>query len=172
LLFVILADRLDLPVTVSTAPLHIFVKYTEKGTGKSFNIETTSGAHVARDAWYREKMPMSDAAIANGVYLAPLTKEETVALMADTLVEHYLVTKQYQSAMAIAEVMLAAYPRFAHAMVSRGTAAAYLLEETFYQRYPTPDAIPSTQRSEYLQLVEINRSSFDQAEALGWRPVK
>lgn len=172
ILFIILGQRLNLPVTLAVAPLHVFVKYTEEGTGESFNIETTSGAHVARDAWYREKMPMTDAAVANGVYLAPLSRREAVALMADTLIEHHVTTKQYDEAIAIADLVLAAYPKFAQAMVGRGTAAARLLEERFYQRYSTPDVIPVARRDEYAQLVEINRTSFDQAEALGWRPVE
>jgi len=169
ILFVILAGRLDLPVAVSTAPLHILVKYTDRETGKSFNIETTSGAHVARDAWYREKMPMTDAAIANGVYLAPLSRRETIALMADTLVEYQLATGRYEEAIAVADQILSAYPQFVHALVSRGTAAAHLLEDEYYRRYPTEGEIPVGERAAYLQLININRSSFDRAEALGWR---
>lgn len=171
-LFIILADRMGLRATASLAPLHVFVKFTEAATGKTFNLETTSGAHVTRDAWYREKMPMTDEAIANGVYMKTLTKKETLAVMADTIVEHYRATKQYEKAIAVAEAILATYPNSVHAMLSRGTAAAYLLDDNFYQKYPMPADIPVNLRRDYEMLVEINRSAFERAEALGWRPTE
>ena len=75
LLFVILGERLGLKVTLSTAPLHYFVKFTEDETGKTHNLETTSGAGFTREAWYREQMPMTDKAIANGIYLQALQRK-------------------------------------------------------------------------------------------------
>ena len=49
LLFVILGQRLGIDVTISTAPLHLFVKYTDSETGATYNLETTSGANPARE---------------------------------------------------------------------------------------------------------------------------
>ncbi|MGH8176947.1 MAG: transglutaminase family protein [Steroidobacter sp.] len=171
-LFIILADRLGLNATASIAPLHVFVKLTDDATGRTFNLETTSGAHVTRDVWYREKMPMTDEAISNGVYMKALTKKETLAVMAETVVEHYQAAQQYERAMAVADVILAVYPNSVHTMLSRGTAAAHLLDGNFYQKYPTPNDIPFNLRREYETLAEINRSAFERAEALGWRPAE
>jgi len=66
-LFIILGDKLGIDVTASTAPLHVFVKFTDTD-GKTYSLETTSGANFSRDAWYREQMPMTNQAIDNGVY--------------------------------------------------------------------------------------------------------
>ena len=68
-LFIILGDRLGINVAASTAPLHVLVKYTDDATGRTYNLEATSGANPACDSWYRQQMPMTDQAIANGIYL-------------------------------------------------------------------------------------------------------
>jgi len=81
LLLIFLAERLDLDVAAASAPLHIFVKFTD-GNGKTWNLEATSGAGPTRDVWYRQINPMTDEAVKNGVYLRALSPEETVALMA------------------------------------------------------------------------------------------
>lgn len=171
-LYIILAERMGLRATASLAPLHVFVKYTDDATGRTFNIETTSGAHATRDAWYREKMPMTDESIRNGVYMRALSKKETLAVMAEVVVEHYRDSARYEEAIAVSEVILAAFPNSVHTMLGRGTAAAHLLESNFYQKYPTPADIPFSLQREYARLVDINRSSFEQAEALGWRPAE
>lgn len=61
-LFLILADRLGLNVSFATAPLHVFIRYTDP-QGRAFNIETTSGANLARPEWLRRNFPMTDRAI-------------------------------------------------------------------------------------------------------------
>jgi len=67
ILFVILGERLGLNVTLSTAPLHVLVKYTDAQSGVTYNLEATSGGGFTRDAWYRQNLPMTDVAIANGI---------------------------------------------------------------------------------------------------------
>lgn len=73
LLFFILGQRLGLDVTISAAPLHLFVNYTDPETGTTYNLETTSGAKPARDVWIRQGNPMTDQAIANGLYMRKLS---------------------------------------------------------------------------------------------------
>jgi hypothetical protein len=88
------------------------------------------------------------------------------------VVEHYLKSARYEEAIAVADVSLAAFPNSVHTMLGRGTAAAHLLDSNFYQKYPTPAGIPFSLQREYARLVEINHSSFERAEALGWRPAE
>lgn len=85
-LFVILGERLGLDVAFATAPLHVFVRYTTEA-GQVMNIEAANGGAPCRDAWYRERMPMSDRAVANGVYLRTLPKREGIALLATVVLE-------------------------------------------------------------------------------------
>lgn len=52
ILFLILGDRLGLDMALASAPLHMFVRWRDS-SGRTLSLETTSGAHPARDAWFR-----------------------------------------------------------------------------------------------------------------------
>lgn len=168
-LFLILADRLGLDVALATAPLHIFVRY-RLPDGEAVNLETTSGAHPARLAWYRAHFPMSDRALASGLYMRALTKREGVALMATTLLEHLLAAGRPAEAIAVADAILEVDPRAGQVMVAAATACADLLRTEFEQVYPGPLLIPQAERGRHLLLLQRNRSLFRMAEALGWEP--
>jgi regulator of sirC expression with transglutaminase-like and TPR domain len=168
ILFVILADRLGLHATLALAPQHLFVKYTDELTGRTFNVEATSGGHVARDEWYRQTLPMSDKAVANGIYLKPLSKTETLAVMAEEVLEFDMAEKRYQEVIDVSDAILTAYPNFVDAMVFQGTASAFLMDTEFRSRYARPDQIPAELRPRFLALSASNRLSFEKAEALGW----
>lgn len=168
-LFIILGDRLGIDVTASTAPLHIFVKYTDAESGITYNLEATSGANPSRDEWYRLKMPMTEKAIANGLYLQRLTKRETVVVMAYVLAEHYSQNQEFEKAIAISDILLEYYPKYVAAMLMKGHAYYQLLAKHFLRKYPTADQIPDNQRSYYQYLSDSNHFWFDKAESLGWR---
>jgi len=170
-LFIILGQRLGLDVTPAMAPLHVFVKFTDD-QGITHNLETTSGALRARDQHYRDLLPITDAAIANGVFLTPLTTEQTVAVIAVVIVEDLIAQERYHDAMAVADIVLDHYPNFAYAMVKKGTAAYHLLQSEFYANYPTAEDVPVDQRSYLAYLQRINQSTFDTAETLGWRQLQ
>lgn len=167
-LFIILGDKLGIDVTASTAPLHVFVKFTDS-KGTTYNLETTSGANFARDAWYREQMPMTEQAIENGVYLQPLSRKETVAVMITVLAEHYMKENEYKKAWAISDLSLKYYPKYVNAMLRNGSAFYKMLEQRFINKYPNPNDIPKNQRELFHFLSNGNRYWFVKAEALGWR---
>ncbi|WP_354116135.1 transglutaminase family protein [Bradyrhizobium sp. LA7.1] len=169
ILFLILADRMHLPVALSRAPLHFFIKYTDDVTGQTLNLETTSGGYPARDSWIREQMPMTDQAIANGLYLRALTRRETLAAMAAVVVEADLERQRVQEGIEIANIVLEHDSTFAYMLAKRGSAFAAQIETEFAQKYPRPADIPSSLRPRYQVLQERNLSDFAKAEALGWR---
>jgi regulator of sirC expression with transglutaminase-like and TPR domain len=169
ILFVILADRLGLHATLALAPQHLLVKYTDDLTGRTFNVEATSGGHVARDEWYRKNLPMSDAAIANGLYLRPLSRIENVAVMAQEILEFDMAEKRYQEIEDVADAILAAYPNFVDAMLFQATASGRLIDAEFRSRYPNPNDIPSELRPRFLALLANDKRNFERAETLGWR---
>jgi len=146
-LFIILGQRLGLDVTPAMAPLHVFVKFTDD-QGVTHNLETTSGAGRTRDQHYRDLLPITDAAVTNGVFLKPLDAEQSVAVIGAVIVEDLIQQERYHDAMAVADILLEHYPMFAYIMVKKGT-AAYLA---------------------YLQ--RVNQGAFDKAESLGWRPLQ
>lgn len=166
-LFIILGQRLGIDVTASTAPMHIFVKF-RNDAGTWINLEATSSASPARDVWIRSQMPMTDQAIANGLYLQPLTKRETAAMMAATLAEFYLHRREYEKAIAMADVILEHYPKGVETMVLKGASYGRLIQR-FIDRYPSPSQIPANELGYYQYLFQSNSFWYAKAEALGWR---
>lgn len=170
ILHLIVAERLGLNVSLSTAPLHVFVRYTNPTNGRSIAIEATSGGYPAREVWYHEKMGVTDAQVQNGIYLGVLTKRESIAVMASTVTEWLMSQGRYAEAIDVADVLLEYYPKDIHALLSRGTAYGQLLRTEFVERYPSPAAIPPTLQPRYRMLAEQNAAAFRQAEAWGWKP--
>lgn len=164
----VLADRLGLDIALAEAPLHMFVRWRDE-SGGTLNLETTSGAHPARDAWFRHNMPMTDLALANGLYMRSLGRREGVAMMAHTLVENLIDRGCYTDAIDVADVILGHRPRDVHVMLKKATACGHIVRAEFEARYPHPFLIPMLQRPRYLRLEHLNRALFEAAERLGWR---
>jgi regulator of sirC expression with transglutaminase-like and TPR domain len=171
ILFLIVADRVGLKVHMAAAPLHLFVRYTDPH-GVDHNLETTSGGHEARTEWYRQNLPMSDKAIASGVYMRTLSKRESVAEMAIIVLDYLYDQRRYQEAIEVADAILEVNPREAYAMVKKGSAYAGLMQSEFVAKYPNPALIPPTLRARYLMFGQQNEKAFKDAEALGWEPTR
>ncbi|MCF8149984.1 MAG: transglutaminase-like domain-containing protein [Burkholderiaceae bacterium] len=169
LLFVILGQRLGLDVTISTAPLHLFVKYTDPETGTTYNLEATSGAKPARDVWIRQQNPMTDASIANGLYMQRLSKQETAAVMATVLAEYLAPRQEHEKVIALSDVVLAHYSKDIGSMLRKGSAYGRLAARDFGRKYPMPKLIPPEEYGYFKYLEDQNRLWFAKAEALGWR---
>ena len=169
ILFLALGQRIGLTVTLAEAPLHVFVKYTDHAS-KVWNLEPTSGGGAVREEWYRQKLPMSDQAVANGVYLRALSHEEMVALIASFLVEHYISKDQYENALVASDVLLRHYPNFAYGLVKQGSAYSGLLRRELAGKYTRIDDIPPDLKAKADQWYGRNMEAFAKAEALGWRP--
>jgi regulator of sirC expression with transglutaminase-like and TPR domain len=168
-LFVVLGQRLGLDVSASTAPEHYFVKYTDPDVGITYNLETTSGANPTRDMWYRQEMPMTDEAIANGIYLQALTKRETAALMATILAENFAERREPEKVIAIADAVLPFYAKNIGLILGKGSAYSRLIKREFVAKYPRPVDIPAAEVPYFHFLAEQNRLWFAKAESLGWQ---
>lgn len=171
ILFLILGQRLALNMALAMAPLHVFVKFTDD-KGVTHNLETTSGAGRARDQHYSDLLPITDAAIENGVFLTQLDPEQSVAVIAAVIVEALIAQESYHDAMAVADILIEHYPAFAYIMIKKATASYHLLRAEFYETYPTPAQVPKDQRPYLAELQRINQKMFRRAETLGWRPVQ
>lgn len=167
MLMVIVGKRLGLEMTLAEAPLHVFVKYTDDD-GTVWNLEATSGGGFTRDIWYRKHLPMSDRAIANGLYLRALSREETKALAASLIVDHELEAGRTENAIAVSDVILQHYPSFAYVLVKKGTAYALLIRRELADKYDLVEDIPAEVRTRADEWLRQNRLAFAHAEALGW----
>jgi regulator of sirC expression with transglutaminase-like and TPR domain len=169
ILFLIVGERMGLNLALSTAPLHIFLRYADE-TGREINLEATSGALPARTIWYRQNLPMTDPAIESGLYMRTLTRREAVAHMASTVVDFLMSEGRFQDAIDVGEIVLQHYPRDGYTLVKLGSAYGELMRVEFLDRFPTPAAIPPALRGRYMTLAQGNQRAFQAAEALGWQP--
>jgi regulator of sirC expression with transglutaminase-like and TPR domain len=170
ILFLVIADRLGLNVSLATAPEHVFVRYTAQD-GRAVNLETTSGGHPARDVWYREHMPMTDAAIANGIYMRTLSRRESIAVMAHTVGEFLMEAGRYAEVIDVAEAINQHSPRDVGSILLGAAAYGRMFADEFENRYPSLESIPPSLHARYRELATMNASLYAHAEELGWRPV-
>ncbi|WP_037068327.1 transglutaminase family protein [Allorhizobium undicola] len=169
LLMLFVGQEIGLKMTLAEAPSHILIKYTDDD-GRTWNLEATSGGGFTRDVWYRQKLSMSDAAVANGVYLRALNHDEAVALISSTLLEYKMEQKAYEEAITIADDLLRLHPRFVFALVMKGSAYAALLHRETAGRYTQMDQISKPDRIKFDTWYRQNEEAFAKAEAFGWTP--
>ncbi len=166
-LFLILGDRIGLNLTLSTAPNHVFVHY-HLPDGRVVNIETTSGGHPSRNEWIRQNFKMTDAAVANGLYLKTMSRRQTGALLASIVLEYYYEQGMYGYVVHIADALLDVYPEFDAALIYRGLAYQMMLQLNFLDNYPDLRMVPQSQVSLFNHLAENAEASFNRVEALGY----
>jgi len=166
-LFILLGQKLGLTVTASTTPQHVFVKYRLDGDIYR-NFEATSGGPKL-DSTYRRDMPMTDRALANGIYMQPLTKKETVAVMAEVLLQHYRQHDQQEQILAMSDLLLRYAPKDVVPMIYKGSAYGAIARRDFNGKYPMQSDIPKHMRPRYADLSRNNQLWFQKAEALGWQ---
>jgi regulator of sirC expression with transglutaminase-like and TPR domain len=168
ILMLILADRLGLDVSLSTAPMHLLMKFTESETGRTYNVEATSGGGFSRDAWYQQSMGISDEAMRSGIYLQKLTRRETVLAILDLLGDFYLQSRLLDKALDHFTVSLKQYPKNVYAMLKIGACYARLFQEQFATKYRKEGDVPVSERALLNFYVEQNKRYFQMAESLGW----
>ena len=172
LLFVILGQKLDIPVTITTAPSHLYVKF-RGDNGNWYGVETTSGGGWAEDDWQQKQFPSLTAkAIANGIYLQPLTKKETAAVIAESLLENYEGHKTAEADEArvkLALLLLDQHPKYVVAMVHAYFGYLGLRQRLFVDKYPLPSDIPTNLRARYEQIEGGWSYWGTKAKALGYQ---
>lgn len=166
ILFLILGQKLGLPVTLATAPQHMMVKYPDR-SGQWLNVEATAGG-FKYDSSYIRDTGITDRALKNDIYLRPLTQRESVAAMMSTLMEYYGQQGQQERRLVIADLALAIDPKNVEAMTHKGAGNYLLLRDRFMQPYPNPASIPVLLRPEFQRLSQENIRWYSMAESLGW----
>ncbi|MCF8358422.1 MAG: hypothetical protein K9H26_06660 [Prolixibacteraceae bacterium] len=87
LYYLILAEKMEAEAYLSLSPNHSFVKIQDND-GSWFNLELTCNA-ILSDAHYMNNSYIKAEAIRNGIFLEPLDKKETVALLLEELAGGY-----------------------------------------------------------------------------------
>nr|WP_255681929.1 transglutaminase family protein [Luteimonas sp. BDR2-5] len=167
--FLAIGERLGLPLTLTTAPYHLMVKYGDEEQGHWTNFEATSGLFHA-DSGYEQALNIPPEATHNDTFLRPYTQHETVASFATaTLVPFYRQRQQAERMLEVTDAILQANPKDVVAMTQRGDAYYLLIEQQFKAKYPEAEQIPQDLRAIYLDYSRQNLDWYAKAEALGWR---
>lgn len=167
ILVLLLAQKLGLDMSLSTAPNHLFLKFRDD-TGKTVNLEGTNQAAPVDDSVYQKQYPMTDIAIESGIYMQSLNKKETVSVMMTTLMEAYYQNTEQEKVIAVVDLALKYYPKNVSAIVHKGTAYALMIQQEYEQKYPMPSMIPAALVTRFLELNKNRDHWYDQAEALGF----
>lgn len=169
--FVILGQKLGLPLTMSMAPYHLLGKYGDEENGAWMNIEATSG-RIYWDSDY-ERSPLvglSPDWAEKGAFLRPFSQRESVALFATaTLAPFYKKKWQPERLIEVTDLILATNPKDVVAMTFKADAYYQLTEQRFKRKYPLADQIPQADRAQYFSYTRENQAWYAKAEALGWK---
>lgn len=168
ILVAIIAQRLGLYVTLSTAPQHVLVKFVGD-QGRWLNVEATAGGYKY-DSSYERETGISQLAIQNRIYLRPLSPRAAAGVMASTLMEHYAAHNNGDGLMAVADMVLAVNPKDTVAIIQKANAYYLQLQQRFVSKYPRPMDIPQPLRADFERLSRANLAWFERAEQLGWTP--
>ena len=166
-LFVILAQKIGLDATLSTAPEHVLAKFPDDD-GQMVNVENTS-VGTKSDSSYARDMDITQKALSNGIYLRRLNKRESVVVMTGTLMEFYGQQREQKRRMAVADLALRADPKYVEAMLQKGSAYFRLMEEQYLDKYPSLAQVPPEQHQAVEMLDRNGALWFNKAEGLGWR---
>lgn len=167
ILFVILGQRLGLPVALATAPNHILVKFADDTQQMWLNVEATAGG-FKYDSSYQHETGITEAALDNGLYLRPLLPHEGVGVIAGTLMEHYGGKKDAAALMAVADLALVANPKDPVAIIWKANAYYLDTQQRITSKYPNATDVPPELQDEYRRLTHENLAWFAKAEQLGW----
>lgn len=167
MLFIAIGQRVGLDVSLAEAPSHLFVKWRDE-QGAEMNVETTSGAGVTSDGWYRSQMPMTDEAVKSGTYMRRLSKREVVEVALETLME--FKRESPEQAAEIATLIVRQHPDRLGAILHLHAAYGRIAQRDFQRRFTQPSDIPIGERARYVELRDASEGWLRKAEALGWRP--
>lgn len=155
LLFVILAQKLHIPVTTATAPAHLYLMF-RADNGRWFGVEATNGGGWTDDAWLRQTFPsLTQRAIDSGLYLQPLTLRETAAIMAESLLEYYEAHGSIgadEARIQLGALIHQHYPMSVPAMGHSYDAYRALRRRVFEEKYARPTDIPQHLAPQFLML--------------------
>ena len=173
LLFVILGQKLGIPVTLTKAPSHLYVKF-QGDNGEWHGVETTSGGGWADDAWQQTQFPsLTVAAIRSGIYLQPLTRTETASVIVEPLLDIYEGQKSMEAEDArvkLALLLIDRYPKSIVAIVHAYFGYLGLRQRIFVDKYPHPSYIPPNLEARFRQIESGWSHWGNKAKALGYAP--
>jgi len=117
-LYLLLAERLDLPIYAVATPSHVFLRYDD-GSAR-INIETLQGGANMPDDQYISEQKIPEESIRRGIFMRNLTTDEILAQVHNNLGVVYSERKDYDAAAKEYETALDLDPRLPAARYNWG----------------------------------------------------
>lgn len=161
----VLAEALEAEAYIAYAPAHVFIRYRNEDKmypEKWVNVELTTH-QITPEFFYKERFEISDKAIENKVYLAPLTDRETVAAqLADLAFGYWNKFKCYDEfTRCCTEKSLEYYPQHPKACIILGKSLDVALVKHLKENGYKEDA--------YSRQIEAQSAALhEKLQALGW----
>jgi regulator of sirC expression with transglutaminase-like and TPR domain len=95
-LYLILAERLRMPIYAVATPSHVFLRYDDGST--RINIETQQGGANVPDEQYVREHRIPESSIRTGIFMSNLTTDEFLAQVHNNLGVIYSERKEYEAA--------------------------------------------------------------------------
>ena len=95
-LYLLLAEKLNLPIYAVATPSHVFLRYDDGAT--RINIETLQGGANVPDEQYIREQRIPEKSIRRGIFMRNLTADEFLAQVRNNLGVIYSQRKDYQAA--------------------------------------------------------------------------
>ena len=116
LVYLFIADRLNLPLRGVVVPGHFFLQYVQ-GPQK-INIESTDSGRALPDGYYRQRFYNRP----DSLEFKALTKKETIAVYLNNLANHYKLQGHHDRAITILKTAIQMLPDQASFFVNLGNA--------------------------------------------------
>lgn len=170
LLVLILGEKLGMDMSLSSAPLHLFVRLNDNGD--FYNFEATAGG-LKQESSFINEFGISKKALENGVYLRSLSKKEAIGVMLTELARHFsqpnLEDIQFNTGLKLTDSMLKLDQNNVTAMIIRGNIWRNILYRDLdafkLKKAPFTPAI----KKHFDELLSRNLKWYEKAESLGWQ---
>ncbi len=170
LLFLAVADEIGVKLNITTAPQHMFIQFENPETGEVQHLETTSGADPQRLIWQRKVLPMTDRAIESGMYMKRLSRNQMIAVMAETLLQALTEQDDQTERLEVAEIILQEFPQFDVGLLHKMISARLLIQREIVPNYLDPVSMPEEARAKFDRLARADYEASQSLVQLGWRP--
>lgn len=162
-LLVILGRKIGLNMTLVMAPNHFFVHFIQDN-GQPYNLEGVEKGTVSNERYQKEHY-VSDAEIANGIYLKSLSRKQEVQALLMVVVSYYKENKQYDKGMELVDLVLQQNPESVDAMLNKVSLYGAMGREYLKSHN---QKLTGAEDAHYQQLGENYDVWFAKAKSRGW----
>jgi len=175
-IYLMLAERLGLPLYAVATPSHVFLRYDD-GTTR-INIETLQNGTDVPDAQYIREEKIPEASIRKGVFMHNLTADEFISQIHNNLgviysegKEYAAAAEQYREASELGPRCPTAYYNYGNDLLAQ---AEYRRAATLFSKslrlYPTDAWALNNRGLAYVKMGKLKKARKDFEEALRTNP--